>query len=89
MFDFENFAFTDFCRDFIDALKQFAIWLFGSDKRAPLFTDSRDVDTFGHVLESTEAIQYLETSDSPNFEVAVRISGGDESETIEIGRAHV
>lgn len=84
----------------IEALKHFAMWLFGSDKRAPLFTDSRDVDIFGHVLESTEAVQYLETSDSPNFEVAVRISGGDESETIEyvekasenlelaLGRAH-
>lgn len=84
----------------MDALKSFAVWLFGSDKKPPLFTDSRQVDTFGHVLESDEAIKYLETSDAPNFEVAVRISGGDESETIEyvekasenlelaLGRAH-
>ena len=67
----------------LDALKNFAVWLFGSESRGPLFTDSRQVDTFGHVLESSDAVKYLESSDDPNFEVAVRISGGDEAETIQ------
>ena len=40
------------------------------------------MDTFGHVLESNDAVEYLSSSDDPNFEVAVRISGGDEAETI-------
>jgi len=66
----------------IKALKNFAVWLFGDEKRGPLFTDSRRVDTFGHALESKEAVKYLEDSDEPNFEVAVRISGGDEAEVI-------
>jgi hypothetical protein len=29
----------------LDALKNFAVWLFGSESRGPLFTDSRQVDT--------------------------------------------
>jgi hypothetical protein len=84
----------------LDALKNFALWLFGDDKREPLFTDSRQVDRFGKVLESNQAIEYLEHSDTPSFEAAFRISGGDESEIlhlvedasvnleIALGRAH-
>jgi hypothetical protein len=67
----------------LKALENFALWLFGSEKRSPLFTDSRSVDAFGRILESKEAVNYLESTDSPNFEVALRISGGDEAETIE------
>jgi hypothetical protein len=67
----------------VEALKNFAAWLFGTEKNGPLFTDSREVDTFGHVLESEDAVKYLETSDAPNFEFAIRISGGDEPETID------
>jgi hypothetical protein len=68
----------------LDALKNFALWLFGDDKREPLFTDSRQVDRFGKVLESKQALEYLEHSDSPSFEAAFRISGGDESEIIHL-----
>lgn len=68
----------------LDALKNFALWLFGDDKREPLFTDSRQVDRFGKALESKQSVEYLEESDNPNFEAAFRISGGDESEIVRL-----
>ena len=69
-------------KDHLDALKKYALWLFGDDEHEPLFTDSRQVDRFGRLLESKQAIQYLEESKNPSFEAAFRISGGDESEII-------
>ncbi|MBK8090641.1 MAG: hypothetical protein IPK32_01225 [Verrucomicrobiaceae bacterium] len=68
----------------LKALQDFAIWLFGDDKKLPLFSDSRQVDKFGKVLESEEAIKYLRRSPTPNFEVAVRMSGGDLQEVIDL-----
>jgi len=87
-------------KEHLDALKRFALWLFGDEKREPLFTDSRQIDRFGRALESEQAVKYLEESESPNFEAAFRISGGDESEIVRyveeasinlelaLGRAH-
>jgi len=66
------------------ALANFALWLFGDAKRPPLFTDSRQVDKFGVILESDEARQYLERSENPNFEVAVKTAGGDEPELVKL-----
>lgn len=63
-----------------DALKNFALWMFGDEERDPLFTDSRRVDLFGHALQSKEAKEYLERTDNPTFDVALRIAGGDELE---------
>lgn len=65
-------------------LANFALWLFGDEKRPPLFTDSRLVDEFGNLLESPEAINYLERTERPSFEVAYRIAGGDEPELIRL-----
>ncbi len=48
-----------------------------------MLSDSRDVDKFGIVLESSKAVEYLERTVEPIFETAYRIAGGDESETIE------
>ncbi|GAJ17144.1 unnamed protein product, partial [marine sediment metagenome] len=61
-------------------LANFALWLFGDSEkeRPPLFTDSRQVDNFGRILESNEAVEYLERTEQPSFEIALRISGGDE-----------
>lgn len=70
--------------DRLDALKKFALWLFGDDKRPPLFTDSRRVDDFGRILESPQAVEYLERTDKPNFEVAFRTAGGDEPELLKL-----
>jgi len=62
-------------------LANFACWLFGSDEKAPVVRDSRQTDNFGTILESPEAIDYLERSDSPVFDTAFRIAGGSEAET--------
>lgn len=66
----------------INSLKNFAIWLFGSENKKPLFTDSRRTDDFGKILAKKEAVEYLERSEEPSFDVAFRIAGGDETETI-------
>jgi hypothetical protein len=66
----------------LKALKRFALWLFGDDKHLPLFTDSRRVDDFGRILESPQAVEYLERTEKPNFEVAFRAAGGDEPELL-------
>lgn len=58
--------------EYIDNLVNFALWLFGDQKRPPLFTDSRYVDQFGKILESEEAVEYLERSEDPRWEIAYR-----------------
>jgi hypothetical protein len=64
----------------LNQLANFALWLFGDDKNPPLFSDSRLVDDFGKILESEEAISYLERSEKPSFEMAFKMAGGDEQE---------
>lgn len=61
-------------------LANFALWLFGDKKKSPIVTDSRQVDDFGRILASKQAVAYLERADAPSFEVAFRIAGGDEEE---------
>lgn len=68
----------------IEELGNLARWVFGTENTDPLFTDSRKVDDFGRILESSEANQYLERTAKPKFEVAYRISGGDEDEVIKL-----
>ncbi len=66
-------------------LVNFALWLFGKEGSVPpIITDSRKVDTFGKILESAKAVEYLESSKSPRFEVAKRLAGGDESEVVDL-----
>jgi len=66
-------------------LENFALWLFGDGKeRLPIFSDSRQVDNFGRILESKHAIEYLERTDKPSFDVAVRTAGGDEPEILKL-----
>lgn len=62
----------------------FARWLFGDDKHEPLFTDSRHADRFGLILASKEATAYLERTENPRFEVALRLSGGDHLEVVRL-----
>ena len=64
-------------------LKNFALWLFGDEKRPPIFSDSRRVDDFGRILMSSKAVDYLEREERPSFEVAFDLSGGDEPQVIE------
>ncbi len=70
-------------KKFIKNLANYAFWLFGDgDISLPLFSDSRQVDNFGRVLESKKSTEYLERTDEPSFEVALRIAGGDEPEIL-------
>jgi hypothetical protein len=66
----------------LKSLVWYAKWLFGTDDRPPLFTDSRFVDQFGEILQSEEAIEYLKREAKPSFQVAFRTAGGDERETV-------
>ena len=68
----------------LKALANFVVWLFGDEKRRPIVRESRQVDNFGKILESREAVEYLERSDSPNFETAHRLAGGDELELVRL-----
>lgn len=71
-------------KDRLKELENFALWLFGDEKRPPLFTDSRLVDDFGTILESPAAIEYLERAERPSFEIAFRTAGGDEPEIVRL-----
>jgi len=62
------------------ALANFGLWLFGDDKKMPVFSDSRQVDNFGRILENKKGIEYLERTENPSFDIALRIAGGDEPE---------
>ena len=64
-------------------LENFALWLFGSEKKKPLVPESRNIDSFGKILESKKAIEYLKRTENPTFQAAYRIAGGDEAEVIE------
>lgn len=65
-------------------LVNFARWLFGTEDVSPLVTDTRQVSSFGKILESEKAVEYLERSSIPKFEVAFRIAGGDEAEIVKL-----
>lgn len=71
-------------KDHLLHLENFALWLFGTDERLPLFSDSRQVDNFGRILESPKAVEYLEETETPRFEVALRTAGGDEPEIVQL-----
>ena len=71
-------------QDHLDNLSNFALWLFGDKKRLPVVRESRQVDDFGKILESKKAVEYLERSDRPKFEVAWQLAGGDEPELIRL-----
>lgn len=42
-----------------------------------MITDTRQTSRFGQILESPDAINYLETNISPDFEYASKLAGGD------------
>ena len=69
----------------LKALTNFALWLFGDkdSNRPALFTDSRQADDFGRILEHKEAIKYLERNENPKFEVALQLAGGDIRQVVE------
>lgn len=70
--------------DKLKELANFALWLFGDNKRQPIVRDSRQVDQFGRVLLSKKAVEYLERNPRPSFEVAYSLAGGDEPEIVRL-----
>ncbi|MFW6116327.1 MAG: hypothetical protein ACOC6F_01240 [bacterium] len=75
-------ARTPVPEDRFHKLASFSRWLFGTEDTLPLVSDTRQVSAFGKILESEEAVDYLEGASNPNFQVAFRIAGGDEAEII-------
>jgi len=67
----------------LKALANFALWLFGDSSHPALLPESRDADDFGRILESKEAVKYLERNESPKFEVALQLAGGDIRHVVE------
>lgn len=63
-------------------LVNYARWMFGDEKTPPLFSDSRNIDKFGKILLNQDAVRYLEENDSPNFDLALKKSGGDAEEIL-------
>ena len=68
--------------DHMENLAHFSKWIFGTSNIPNIVTDTRQVSDFGKILESQEAVEYLTETKEPKFEVAFRIAGGDEEETI-------
>lgn len=68
----------------LDALAHFALWLFGDNKNPPIVRESRQVDEFGRILQSNQAVAYLERTEKPSFEIAYRIAGGDVPELVNL-----
>lgn len=67
----------------LNELKNFSLWLFGTNDIEPIVTDTRQVSRFGKVLESSEALEYLKNASRPNLEIAYRRAGGDVAEIID------
>lgn len=63
----------------LEALAKFALWLFGNQDQLPLFTDWGRIDHFNKILESPEAVRYLENNKNPSFDYAFQLAHGDES----------
>ena len=62
----------------LDALANFARWLFGSQQHLSLLSGSQNVADFGRLLENSQAIQYLENNKHARFDVAWQLAYGDE-----------
>lgn len=63
-----------------DKLVNFARWVFGEREQDPLVRNTNVVTQFSKMLETPEAVEYLESSKRPIFEVAARLSGGVQEE---------
>ena len=79
----EKAAKTPVPKTHLDALADFARWLFGIQGEGRLFTDSRRVDDFGKILEDDRAVQYLKENTNPDFEYAFQLAGGAETKIVQ------
>ena len=72
----------------LNALANFARWLFGTQQHPPLLTNSRNAADFGRLLENPQAVQYLENNKHARFDVAWQLAYGDEEIIQLIYEAH-
>lgn len=70
--------------DHLEALVEYAKWLFGDDTVEPFVTDSRQVGRFGVVLASADALNYVRSVRRPSLEKAYKLAGGEEAEIIDL-----
>jgi len=68
--------------DRIENLRWFVTWVFGTEERDPLFTDSRQMGRFAKVLESEAAVDYLKTARRPTLAAAMERAGTDHEEVL-------
>ena len=68
----------------LDALAHFAGWLFGTQKQPPIFIEPWRIDDYAKILESPEAVQYLENSERPNLDYALQLSVDSESKCVQL-----
>ena len=67
-------------QDKVDNLSDFAQWLFGSNDRRQLFSDSRYVGDFARVLSDSKAVDYLRSTPEPSFDLALQMVGVEDEE---------
>ena len=69
----------------LDALAHFARWLFGTQQQPPIFIEPWRINDYGKILESPEALQYLENSKRPNLDYALQLAvDNSESECVQL-----
>jgi hypothetical protein len=76
-------ARTPVPKEYENVLPDFARWVFGDEEHDRLFSDSRQVDAFGALLESDQAFDYLRRTKDARFDTARRLAGNDLPETVE------
>jgi len=69
-------------KKYLPNLEHFSRWIFGDNSRPPLFSDSRQIDVFGRVLESDGAFKYLCDDKNARFDSAKTIAEGDLPEIV-------
>ncbi|MCF6175091.1 MAG: hypothetical protein L3J71_04950 [Victivallaceae bacterium] len=69
--------------EYLDKLANVTKWLFGTNKIQHIVTDTRQVSDFGKILESSDALKYLEETQEPKFGIAFKIAGGEEDEILQ------
>lgn len=82
----ENAAQRPVPKTHLEALANFALWLFGSKEKNknPVFPDSRSVDDFGELLEYPPIVEYFEQEENPSFEHARQLAGMNRLKTVQL-----
>src|SRR5262249_26027214 len=71
-------------RDKLENLRHFVEWTFGTGEAAPVVRDSRQLTKWGHFLQSSQAVNYLKRTTTPDFDRAYFRSGGQAESLVEL-----